>query len=131
MTAAHAHEETGGLRPAQFCRELLLALESTDGRRKRRKRDTRPDSIGIDLKRQLLERAVREDPAPAEFECWLLERCLEVGPGEGAVRAMAVSIRDEWELARLAPSFRFWLAAGAPSEDRDAGSCPISREASP
>src|SRR2546427_436271 len=49
-------------RPAQICRELLNALEASDGRRKRRKRDTTPDAIGLEVKRDLLVRAVAADP---------------------------------------------------------------------
>src|SRR5256885_10377305 len=51
-------------RPAQICRELLNALEASEGRRKRRKRDTTPDAIGLEVKRDLLERAVAADPEP-------------------------------------------------------------------
>lgn len=106
-------------RPAEICRELLLALDASEGRRKRRKRDTTPDAIGLQIKRELLEAAVREDPAPEAFEAWLLERSLAAGPGSGTVRAMAVSIWDEWRLATELTSFRQWLAQGAPSDDRE------------
>src|SRR2546430_9620286 len=34
-----------------------------------------------------------------------------------SVRAMALSIFEEWRLARDAVSFRSWLAQGAPSDD--------------
>ncbi|HEX6938586.1 MAG TPA: hypothetical protein VF158_04190 [Longimicrobiales bacterium] len=108
-------------RPAAFCRGLLAAIEASEGRRRRRKRDTTPDAIGLALKRALLEAAVAEDPEPDDFEGWLLRRCLAAGPGNGAVRAMALSIWDEWRLARSSPQFRAWLAAGAPSADRDEG----------
>ena len=54
--------------PAAVCVELLAALEASEGRRKRRKRDTTPDAIGLAIKRELLEAAVREAPAAAEFE---------------------------------------------------------------
>jgi hypothetical protein len=106
------------LRPGQFCRELLVALEATEGRRKRRKRDTTPDGIGLSIKQKLLEAAMREDPGAEDFEAWLLEQCLRAGPGSGAVRAMAVSIRDEWRLVNLTDGYRDWLANGAPSDDR-------------
>ncbi|MGH7965423.1 MAG: hypothetical protein ACRERD_27040, partial [Candidatus Binatia bacterium] len=64
------------MRPAHLCRQLLLALDPSEGRRKRRKRDTTPDALGMALKRELLERAVHADPAPEKFEQWLLEQCL-------------------------------------------------------
>jgi hypothetical protein len=108
-------------RPADVCRGLLDALDATEGRRRRRKRDTTPDAIGIGIKRALLAAAVRDDPAPEAFEAWLLERSLEAhyGASVGAVRAMAREVLQEWRLARLAPSFQQWLEAGAPSEDAE------------
>lgn len=109
-------------RPASICRELLNAIDASEGRRRRRKRDTTPDAIGLAVKRDLLERAVAADPDPEDFEAWLLEQCVGSGPAEGGVRAMARAIFEEWRLARDAVSFRSWLAEGAPSDDarRDA-----------
>ena len=104
-------------RPAEICRELVLALEASEGRRKRRKRDTTPDAIGLSIKRDLLDRAIVADPDPDEFEGWLLEQCAAAGPAEGGMRAMALSIFEEWRLALGAGSFRDWLAQGAPSDD--------------
>jgi len=109
------------LRPADVCRQLLMALDASEGRRRRRKRDTNPDAIGMAIKRQLLEETVREDPAPDDFEGWLLDRCLATGAGgggaSGPMRAMAVEVLAEWRLAEAAGSFRDWLRAGAPSDD--------------
>ncbi len=110
------------LRPTDVCRQLLLALEASEGRRKRRKRYTEPDAIGLAIKRDLLEQAVRDDPAPEAFEGWLLERCLAAagdtsGPGSGALRAMALDVLEEWRLAQALGSFQDWLARGAPSDD--------------
>jgi hypothetical protein len=105
-------------RPATLCRELLTALEASEGRRRRRKRDTTPDAIGLGIKRALLERAVAEDPDPAAFEAWLLERCLAAGGEAGATRAMALEVLAEWRLASGVPEFAAWLEKGAPSEDR-------------
>ena len=106
-------------RPAAICQELLRALDASEGRRRRRKRDTTPDAIGLALKRDLLERAAAADPEPEAFEAWLLEQCRVMGEGEydGGVRAMAISIFEEWRLAHDATSFRDWLAQGAPSDD--------------
>ncbi|MGH7278185.1 MAG: hypothetical protein ACREJG_05805 [Candidatus Rokuibacteriota bacterium] len=105
-------------RPADVCRELLAALEASEGRRRRRKRDTRPDAIGLEIKRDLLEAAVKDDPDPADFEGWLLERSLAAGAaGVGAVRAMATEILLEWRLVEASPQFRAWLDRGAPSDD--------------
>jgi hypothetical protein len=109
--------ETNVLRPGVFCRELLVALEASEGRRRRRKRDTRPDAIGLGMKQQLLEDALAADPEPEGFEEWLLERCIAAGD-DGGLRAMAISIRDEWRLASALGGYRAWLEQGAPSEDR-------------
>lgn len=111
-------------RPLDVCRALLEALDATEGRRRRRKRNTGADAIGIGMKRALLEGAIRDDPDPAEFEGWLLERCFEQGPGEGAWRAMALEIFGEWRMAAAAPSFAEWLRAGAPSDDKPGAGRP-------
>jgi len=118
-------------RPRDVCRELLAALEASEGRRQRRKRDTTPDAIGLAIKRGLLEQAVAADPAPDEFEAWLQQQCLAAGPGEGGVRAMALSIFEEWRLAQDAESFRDWLARGAPSDDAPGGRADRERTGAP
>jgi hypothetical protein len=105
--------------PAELCRELLQALDASEGRRKRRKRDTTPDAIGLGIKRALLEAAIAEKPSPAAFEGWLLGRCLgaEGGVSVGAMRMMALEVLEEWRLAQRLPDFRAWLDDGAPSDD--------------
>jgi hypothetical protein len=107
-------------RPALVCRALLAALDASDGRRRRRKRDTTPDAIGMSIKRRLLTEAAEADPDPDRFEVWLLERCLTrvQTASLGAARAMAREVLAEWRLAAASADFRDWLAAGAPSEDR-------------
>lgn len=108
------------VRPAAVCRTLLAALEASEGRRRRRKRDTTPDTIGLAIKRNLLEQAVADDPEPEIFEQWLLQSAVLLD-GEpqsaGAVAAMARDIYDEWRLAHREINFRDWLDRGAPSED--------------
>lgn len=107
------------VRPSVVCRELLQALEASEGRRRKRKRDTTPDAIGLGIKRDLLHQAVMDDPGPDEFEGWLLARCLTPPPGAsvGAVRAMALDVLAEWRLAAASADFRAWLDAGAVSDD--------------
>lgn len=113
------------LRPADVCRQLLIAMEASEGRRRRRKRDTTPDAIGLGIKRALLEAIVAEDPTPETFEAWLLERSLSRDPlgggssqtASGPVRAMALDILAEWRLAVAAGSFQDWLRGGARSDD--------------
>jgi hypothetical protein len=119
VSESHAADAfPASVRPAEFCRELLVSLEASEGRRTRRKRDTTPDAIGLSIKRALLEDAVRDDPEAEDFEGWLLEQCLRVREGSGSVRAMALSIWDEWRLVSRADAYREWLASGAPSDDR-------------
>jgi hypothetical protein len=107
-------------RPAVVCGALLAALEASEGRRRRRKRDTTPDAIGMTLKRDLLSQAVAEDPDPERFEAWLLQSCLAGAESAsmGAMRAMAKEVLVEWRLAASLADFRAWLERGAPSEDR-------------
>jgi hypothetical protein len=119
------------LRPAEICRRLLAALDASEGRRRRRKRNTTPDALGMAIKRRLLEETVRDDPDPGAFEGWLLERCVsadESGPGHGAagpfaasgpVRAMALDVLADWRLAQSSAVFRSWLEHGAPSDDAE------------
>ena len=105
------------MRPAEVCSQLLAALDASEGRRRRRKRDTTPDSIGMELKRSLLEETVQHDPEPEAYEEWLLERCLAQGEATGPMRAMALDVLTEWQLAQSSAVFRNWLTQGAPSDD--------------
>jgi hypothetical protein len=115
MTAGGA----AGLRPADVCRALLTALEAAEGRRRKRKRDQTPDAFGLGIKRDLLRRAVDEDPAAEAFEAWLLEYPATCGAPEfeGPAMAMARAVFEEWQLAHALGDFRLWLERGAPSED--------------
>ncbi|HEX5438138.1 MAG TPA: hypothetical protein VFW98_13315 [Gemmatimonadaceae bacterium] len=106
------------LTPAQLCQGLLDALEASEGRRRRRVRNTTADAIGLGIQHELLEAAVRESPDAGDFECWLMARCLAEGESDGATRAMALFVWQQWRLASEAESYRTWLADGAPSDDR-------------
>lgn len=105
------------VRPALFCRALLAAMEASEGRRQRRKRDQTPDALGQELKRWVLEQAIAADPEPEAFEGWLLQLVLET-PGSGGLRAMCQEVLMEYRLAQYDPDFRAWLAVGAPSADK-------------
>jgi len=107
------------VRPIDLGRGLLAALDASEGRRRRRQRDTTPDAIGLAIKRALVEAVIREDPEPDEFEAWLLGRCLaaEGTVSVGAMRAMALDVLAEWRLAETSPQFSQWLRQGAPSAD--------------
>jgi hypothetical protein len=103
-------------RPAHVCRFLLKTVDASEGQTRRRKRDQGPDRIGLGLRRELLEKAVADDPPTSEFEAWLLTQIVEA-PASGPVRAMCAQILDEYRMAQIQPEFRAWLAAGAPSDD--------------
>jgi hypothetical protein len=107
------------VRPAEVCKALLAALEASEGRRKRRKRDQTPDAIGLGIKRDLLQRAVEDDPEPEAFEAWLLNYPLACVAPElsGPAAAMARAVFEEWRLAHSLGDFKNWLDRGAPSED--------------
>jgi hypothetical protein len=105
--------------PAQLCGGLLEALDASEGRRKRRSRNTTADSIGLDIQRTILEAAVREAPEAEHFERWLQSRCIAEGMSDGAHRAMALSIWHEWQLSSSAGGVSTWLAEGARSDDRE------------
>lgn len=110
-------------RPADVCRALLVALEAAEGRRKKRKRDQTPDAFGLAVKRDLLRRAVEDDPSPEAFEGWLLDYSMQRTAPElgGPAFAMARSVFEEWRLAHSLGEFRQWLEHGAPSDDATDG----------
>jgi hypothetical protein len=111
------------VRPADVCRALLAALEASEGRRRKRKRDQTPDAFGLAVKRELLQRAVEDDPQPEAFEEWLLNYPLSCKAPElaGPAFAMARAVFDEWRLAHSLGEFRDWLEKGAPSDDATDG----------
>ncbi len=114
-----ANDSSPELRPADVCRALLAALEASEGRRRKRKRDQTPDAFGLAVKRDLLRQAVEDDPRPEAFEEWLLNYPLTRKARElvGPTFAMARAVFDEWRLAHDSGEFRLWLEQGAPSDD--------------
>ena len=115
------HSQNAAPRPAAVCQQLLQATDASEGRRKRRKRNTTPDSLGMEVKRELLEAVIADDPDPDVFEAWLFARVQASGTLAGATRAMVLQMWDEWQFALASTGFRAWLAAGAPSEDSRPG----------
>jgi hypothetical protein len=113
------------LRPAEVCKALLSALEASEGRRRRRKRDQTPDGIGLAFKRELLEQAFKDDPEPEAFEEWLLNYSAS-HDSDGGIFAMARAVFEEWRLAHSMGEFKSWLEQGAPSDDvtEDSSSSP-------
>ena len=115
------HSQNAAPRPAVVCQQLIQATDASEGRRKRRKRNTTPDSLGMEVKRELLEAVIADDPNPDAFEAWLFARVQASGRMAGATRAMAMQVWDEWQFALASAGFRTWLAAGAPSDDSRPG----------
>lgn len=109
------------LRPAAVCKALLAALEASEGRRRKRKRDQTPDDIGLTFKRELLEQAVSDDPEPEAFEEWLLNYTA-IHDSAGGIFAMARAVFEEWRLSHSMDEFKSWLEHGAPSDDATDGS---------
>jgi len=90
------------LRPRDLA---LLLLSSGDLRPRQRARDQQADQAGLALKRRVLDRLAALDPEP---DC--LEGCLqgivgEFGPPHGPTRAIAASLRDEWQAACSCPEW--------------------------
>ena len=71
----------------------------------------------MSLKRTLLEDTVQHDPDPDTYEEWLLGRCVTRDTPSGPLRAMALDVLAEWQLAQSSAVFRSWLEQGAPSDD--------------
>jgi hypothetical protein len=119
LTAGSPSNSSNAIRPAEVCKALLAALDASEGRRRKRKRDQTPDAIGLAVKRDLLEHVVEEDPSPERFEEWLLHYALAsaIPESSGAASAMARSVLEEWRLAHSLEEFRVWLDRGAPSDD--------------
>jgi hypothetical protein len=119
MNTVATTDSSRSLRPADVCRALLAALEASEGRRRNRKRDQTADAFGLAVKRDLLERAIAEDPSPQAFEEWLLNYPLTCRSPElvGPAFAMARAVFEEWRLAHTLGEFREWLEHGAPSDD--------------
>ncbi len=96
--------EGGPLRPRDLA---LLMLASGDLRPRQRARDQQADRAGLDLKRRILDRIAALDPEPEGLEAALLCIVEEFGPPTGPTRAIALTVREEWQAACLAPE---WVA---------------------
>jgi hypothetical protein len=119
MSTVRTEDASHVFRPADVCRALLAALDASEGRRRNRKRDQTADAFGLAVKRDLLQRAVEDDPSADAFEGWLLDYPLTCKAPElvGPAFAMARTVFEEWRLAHTLGEFRLWLEQGAPSDD--------------
>jgi hypothetical protein len=92
------------LRPRDLA---LLLLASGSLLPRQRARDQQADRAGLGLKRRVLDRLAALDPEPEELEAALLQIIGEFGEPTGPTRAIALSLRDDWEAARASPE---WVA---------------------
>jgi hypothetical protein len=83
----------------------LLLLASGDFLPRQRARDQRPDLAGMELKRRLLDRLAAVDPEPGDLDTALAAIIAEFGSPIGPTRAIALSVRDEWQAACGAPEW--------------------------
>jgi hypothetical protein len=90
------------LRPRDFA---LLLLASGDLRPRKRARDQQADQAGLELKRRVLDRLAALDPEPGDLEAALVRIVEEIGPPTGPSRAIAATVRDEWQAACSAPEW--------------------------
>jgi hypothetical protein len=90
------------LRPRDLA---LLLLASSDLLPRQRARDQQADRTGMELKRLLLDRLAALDPEPADLEATLVQIVEDIGPPTGPTRALAVVLKEDWELACADPVF--------------------------
>ena len=114
------------LRPRDLA---LLLLASGDLRPRKRARDQQADRIGLELKRRILQRLATLDPEPAALEAALIGIVLEIGPPTGPSRAVATQIREEWQMACVAPEWVAQLLGQATRESAE--DTPHGRPTSP
>jgi hypothetical protein len=84
------------LRPRDLA---LLLLASGDLVPRQRARDQQADRAGLALKRRVLDLLAAFDPEPETMEATLQRIVDEIGPPTGPSRAIAISIREEWQAA--------------------------------
>jgi hypothetical protein len=103
------------LRPRDLA---LLLLATRDLMPRARARDQQADLVGLNLKRRILERIAQLDPEPAELDAALLQIAGELGEPGGPARAVAATVRDDWQMACAAPAWVAQLLAEATEETR-------------
>jgi hypothetical protein len=102
-------------RPGDFAR-ILLAGAGTPPRA--RARDQQADLAGETLRRHVLHRLVALDPDPESLDEALLAIALEQAGPTGPSRGVCSAVRQEWEMARMSPSYWSFLVAQALEADQ-------------
>jgi hypothetical protein len=103
------------LRPRDLA---VLLLASGDLRPRKRARDQQADLAGLQLKRRVLDRLAALDPEPAELEAALVRIVEEIGEPTGPTRAIALTVRAEWQAAAAAPEWVAHLLASGSGADQ-------------
>ena len=111
-------DSSAPLRPRDLA---LLLLASGDLRPRKRARDQQADHAGLDLKRRVLDRLAALDPEPADLEASLQSIVEEFGPPQGPTRAIAATIREDWQDASASPA---WLQQLLEAATRFSGGNP-------
>lgn len=101
-------------RPGDFAR-ILLAGDGAPPRA--RARDQQADLAGETLRRHVLHRLVALDPELEDLDEALLAIALEQAGPTGPARGVCSAIRQEWEMARMSPSYWSLLVAQALQAD--------------
>ncbi len=104
----------------------LLLLATGDLRPRQRARDQQADDVGLRLKRQLLDRLAALDPDPEELDAALARIIDELGPPTGPTRALALSVREEWQMACTTPEWFAHIVGDALRESE--GGSPRGRQ---
>lgn len=101
----------------------LWLLASGAASPRQRARSQRADVAGLALKRQVLQRLIALDPEPQGLDIALQQMVAEIGPPTGPIRAVAETIRAEWDAACRDSEFTEYLLGEATLErDKRTGS---------
>ena len=98
------------LRPRDWAR---LVLASHDCMPRQRARDQQADLAGAEIRRMILKRLIELDPDSSRLAEALNRIIIECGEPAGPVRAISVSVRDDFLDASANPELLAWLMARA------------------
>jgi hypothetical protein len=101
------------LRPSDWAK---LVLASGDCLPRQRARDQQADLAGAEMRLQVLKGIVELDPDPPALEAALHKIVHELDAPSGPLRAIAVSLRDDFQATATTPELLAWLKAGASDE---------------
>jgi hypothetical protein len=103
------------LRPSDLAQ---LLLSGGDLLPRQRARDQAADLVGMELKRDVLQRLAALDPEPDALDVTLHQIIEDIGPPHGPTRGICLNIRYDWEAAAASPEFVAWLLDEAVRESQ-------------